>query len=163
VTLAAETRLRSLPALLQTADDHRRQRLYGVLDSAQRLVGVITRSDLECVQHQPGRVDAQVDDVMNHSPVVAYADDTLRAAAERMAEARVGAMPVVERQHAERLVGMLSLRDIVLRGRSRVLDEERTRERVLRMRILPPRRATVVEHVNTSAPDVTERNTAGSL
>jgi CIC family chloride channel protein len=153
VTLSADTAVGNLPPVLRSGDDHHRQRLYGVLDGRQNLVGVVTRSELERIHQQPSTNGTRVYDAINHNPVVAYADDTLRAAAERMAEARVGEMPVVDRRAPQRLVGMLSLRDVVLRGRSRVLEEERTRERVLRMRVLPARRPPVVKPIGTEASD----------
>ena len=48
------------------------------------------------------------------APVVAYPDETLRAAAERMATRRVFVLPVVERE-TDKVVGLLSAED-VLRG-----------------------------------------------
>ena len=71
---------------------------------------------------------------MRAQPVVAYADEPLRMLVFRMAERQVTRMPVVERAPGTRLVGMLSLQDL-LRARTRVLTEERERERVLRIRI----------------------------
>ena len=45
-------------------------------------------------------------------------------------------MPVVDRDDPHKLVGMISLTDL-LRARTRNLEEERRRERVLRLRLLP--------------------------
>jgi CBS-domain-containing membrane protein len=70
------------------------------------------------------------------TPVVAYPDETLRAAAERMAATRLGVLPVVARDDGGELRGLVSQFDL-LRARDRLLAEERHRERVLRLRVLP--------------------------
>jgi len=62
--------------------------------------------------------------------VVAHADDTLRHVAYAMAEHGVTSLPVVDREHHERLLGTVTLEQL-LRGRLRDLQEERHRERVL--------------------------------
>jgi H+/Cl- antiporter ClcA len=80
-----------------------------------------------------------VGDVMSADPelptvmlqgVVVYADDTLRHVACAMAEHGVTSMPVVDRWHHDRLLGTVTLEQL-LRGRLRDLQEERHRERVL--------------------------------
>jgi CBS domain-containing protein len=54
-----------------------------------------------------------VRDVMTPGVEVVSPDDTIRAAAERMRELNIGPVPVCD---GERLVGMLTDRDIVVRG-----------------------------------------------
>ena len=54
-----------------------------------------------------------------------------------MAETGLTRMPVVDRENPRKLVGMISLTDL-LRARTRNLEEERRRERVLRLRLFPP-------------------------
>ena len=66
------------------------------------------------------------------APTVAYASEPLRVVANRMAERQITRMPVLDPEE-HKLVGMVSLEDL-LSGRARVLNEERTRERVLRIR-----------------------------
>lgn len=56
-----------------------------------------------------------------------------------MAAEEVTRLPVVERAHPRRLVGMVSLDDL-LKARTRNLEEERRRERVLRLHMLMPPR-----------------------
>jgi hypothetical protein len=56
--------------------------------------------------------------------------------ADRMAERGAGVMPVVSHEAPERLVGVVSQFEL-LRARERLLQEERHRERVLRVRTVP--------------------------
>ncbi len=70
--------------------------------------------------------------VVRHNPVVAYADEPLRVVVYRMAETGLTRMPVVEREDSRKLAGLISLSDL-LRARTRHLEEERRRERVLRL------------------------------
>lgn len=75
------------------------------------------------------------------SAVVAYADEPLRAVVYRMAETGLTRLPVVNANDRQRVMGAVSLEDL-LRARSRDLQEERVRERVLRVR-RPRRRVKV--------------------
>jgi chloride channel protein, CIC family len=77
--------------------------------------------------------------------VVAYADEPLRVVVYRMVESGFTRLPVVEPDGEKRLVGMVSLDDL-LRARSRNLEEERSRERVLRLR-MPLRRQSKSEKI----------------
>ena len=65
---------------------------------------------------------------------MAYADEPLRVVVYRMAETGFTRFPVVERDESRKLVGMVSLDDL-LRARTRSLEEERRRERVLRIHL----------------------------
>ncbi len=140
---------------------HGRQRLFPVVDLSSRLVGVVGRRELLAAASrasQRGRarrthadeplVDSRhagtpmrVGDVMQR-PVVARADETLRHAADRMVEARVGVMPVVDADGTGGLVGLVAQADL-LRARDRLLIEERHRERILRGRLMPVLRTAI--------------------
>jgi H+/Cl- antiporter ClcA len=61
--------------------------------------------------------------------VIAYADEPLRIVAFRMAETGVTRLPVIARQSGERL-GIIELSDL-LTARSRILEAEQRRERLL--------------------------------
>jgi CBS domain-containing protein len=65
---------------------------------------------------------------------VAYPDESLRAVVYKMAETGFTRMPVVDSSSGGKLVGLVSLEDL-LRARTRNLTEERHRERVLRIRL----------------------------
>jgi chloride channel protein, CIC family len=112
----------------------RGQHLYPVLDAEQKLTGVITRKDLEKVLVDTHHAGATIGSVAHRTPMVAYADEPLRSIVYRMAEKHFTRMPVLDREDGHKLVGMISLEDM-LSGRARALTEERTRERVLRIRL----------------------------
>jgi len=116
--------------------DHspRGQHLYPVVDAERKITGVITRKDIENVLERSHRVDATIGSVARLLPTVAYANEPLRVVAYRMAAKQFTRMPVVDPEDGNKLVGMISLEDL-LSGRVRTLTEERTRERVLRLRL----------------------------
>ena len=158
-----------LARLLQTNHEQQGtqvQRLYPVLDAEKHLKGVVTRKDLLRLQnetaHKPTGNDGNDGAMINSSgesylhelmplqiiftsPVVAYPDETLRATVYRMAETSFTRLPVVERDDPRKLVGMISLNDL-LKARVRSLEEERHRERVLRLRLVAPERANTTEN-----------------
>jgi H+/Cl- antiporter ClcA len=72
-----------------------------------------------------------------------YPDETLRALVYRMAESGITQMPVVERETG-RLLGTVTLEHL-LKARTRHLEEERRRERVLTWRFFTGRQRESVE------------------
>ncbi len=68
----------------------------------------------------------------NAPDVLAFADEPLRAVVYRMAETGATQLAVVEPNDASALVGVVSLKDL-LQARTRHLEEERDRERVLHL------------------------------
>jgi CBS domain-containing protein len=122
----------------QLRDAQHRQRLYPVVDEQGSLVGVVTRRDMLDAALSNGHAQgATVDDVMIDTPDVAFADLTLREMAYVMAERGVSRMPVVERAAPERLVGFITLVDL-LQARRIDLEEERVSERVFHVRQFVP-------------------------
>jgi CBS domain-containing protein len=118
----------------------RSQRLFPVLDSHQRLTGVVTKTKIEAAASD-GTI--RLDEIAETNPVVAYANEPLRVVAYRMAESGVTQMPVLDSPDSRKLAGILFLRDL-LRARARSLSEERDRERVLHLRL--PFRPKVASH-----------------
>ncbi|GAA1318890.1 chloride channel protein [Pseudonocardia xinjiangensis] len=105
------------------------QRLFPVLDDEGRLVGVAPRQAL--VAPEPGA--CTVGEVTIGDPVIVRADDTLRTVASRFAAAAVSAAPVVARDDPDRLLGLVTVEQL-LDGRLRDFAEEHHRERPLRLR-----------------------------
>ena len=112
------------------------QRLYPVVGADGALRGVVTRRDLFRASTL-GDETASVADVMRDALVVTHADQTLKNVAVSMAEAEVSRIPVVDRDDPTRVVGLVSLSQLLL-GRARDQAEARERERVLRVRMVRP-------------------------
>jgi H+/Cl- antiporter ClcA len=120
----------------------RGQHLYPVIDANRRLKGVVTRNDMAAFP----RTGALMSQLARPKSVVAIADEPLRTVVHRMAETGFTRMPVVDSEEDRRVVGMISLEDL-LRARARNLTDERSRERVLRIRL--PFRGTATATVAT--------------
>jgi chloride channel protein, CIC family len=124
-------------SMLKNGHPSRGQHLYPVIGADRRLSGVITRKDLAAYSGER----TLMSDVARRNPVVAVADEPLRTVVYRMAETGYTRLPVLDSNEERRIVGMVSLEDL-LHARARSLTDERSRERVLRIR-LPFRGAKV--------------------
>jgi H+/Cl- antiporter ClcA len=131
VALPAEATVEDLRHTVVRQRTGRGQHLFPVVDSERRLKGVITRKELhELVDW--GGPPVSLGDILRE-PVVAHPEEPLRAVVFRMAETGFTRLPVVD-SHGGKLAGMISLRNLLL-ARVRNLNEERQRERVLRLRL----------------------------
>ena len=134
VALPAESTPLTLSRSDRAENDHRGQYLYPVVDADNRLLGVITRKNLNQILHNDTARENRFGELAKKDAVVAYAEEPLRMVVNRMADTGVTRMPVVEKYDTRKLVGMVSLSDL-LRARTRAMEEERKRERVLRIRL----------------------------
>jgi CBS-domain-containing membrane protein len=108
------------------------------VDGSGELVGVVTRWVLEqwAAQVLIGSQSQPLASVV-HTPVTAHADEPLRIVVNRMAETGRTDLPVVDRANLRKLVGRVTLRDM-LKARVRHLEEEGRRERVLPLSLMVP-------------------------
>lgn len=111
------------------------QHLYPVLDDAGKMVGVVTRRTLWAAMDNPTFANAEqpLQTLPLRTPEVVGERDTLRSVLNRMATSGLLAYPVIDADSNE-LKGMIGLRDMVT-AEERMLNEERTRERWLRVRL----------------------------
>ncbi|MFO0549771.1 MAG: chloride channel protein [Polyangiaceae bacterium] len=129
------------------ARNSNRQSPVALLDAEGHLTGAIDPIELSASAGDSSRRSAPVATLSKGAPLVVYANETLRLAVQRMAEAGVTHLWVANPADARHLVGGVSLADM-LSARLRHLDEERRRERILPWDfILPaplrPRRASM--------------------
>ena len=127
-TISTATSVRELSERLRREPELARRQGTPIVDAHGRLVGIITRSDLMNSLDADPAGGIAVLDAGARTPIVAYEDDLIREAVERMLRHGIGRLPVVDRRDPGRLVGYLG-RSGVLAARQRLLDEENIRER----------------------------------
>ena len=145
---------------------------FPVVDNSGKLVGVITRGDLLNAAGQHEQHGDTVGDLATKDVVVTYADESLQAAVTRMLAHDLAALPVVDRQRHDHLVGVLGRSD-VLRARLAYVQDETHRERSLRLgrlrRYLPRggydervRETDALAHAEQSSFDLTAPGTGAT-
>ncbi len=96
---------------------------YPVVDESGLLVGVLTRRDLiGSAEDESTPLLALV----RRIPVVVFADNTLRDAADQMVRSGVGRLPVVSRSDPRRVIGIISRSDLLGAHAGRLDAEQRT-------------------------------------
>lgn len=135
LTLDPARAVSDLPDVLEERDGRARQRLFPVVGKDHVLEGVVGHREISAALRDPAFAGMQARDIMRRAEV-AYGDETLRAAADRMTLTRLWVLPVVDRGDPQRLLGLIAQHDLT-RARDRLLVEERHRERVLRLRRVP--------------------------
>jgi H+/Cl- antiporter ClcA len=144
IVIPADASLESAAAVLSSTPAALNECLFPTLDSTGALVGVITRRDLEkATREWPATLIASGADghalagFLRRNIVTARADEPLRLVVHRMAETGLTRIPVVDPDNPTRLMGLVTLKDM-LKARTRHLEEERRRERVLPLSALIP-------------------------
>jgi H+/Cl- antiporter ClcA/CBS domain-containing protein len=110
VTLRGEETIDQVRAKLKAGGAGLTHQGFPVLDAHGQLLGVVTRRDIYAAEHAR---EAPVRSIIRRSPAVAFPDNTLREAADHMVRERVGRLPVVDREHPRRVVGIVSRSDLL--------------------------------------------------
>ncbi len=128
-TIPASMSLKDLAELIANHDPlvTRHQGLL-IVDEDENLQGIITRSDVLNNIDSEDLDELKVLDVGSTSPKVAYPDELVATATERMATNQIGRLPVVERQNPKKILGYLG-RASILEGRTQYFVEESQQER----------------------------------
>jgi len=127
VALRASDTLGQVRRWLGSRADGSSHQGFPVLDDAGLLAGVLTRRDLiGSTEDESVPLSALV----TRTPVVVFADNTMRDAADQMVRASVGRLPVVERHAPRRVIGMISRSDLLSAHAGRLNAGERKRGRV---------------------------------
>jgi H+/Cl- antiporter ClcA len=141
VTIPASTPVREILGKYFFTSGKPRHQGFPVVDSAGSLLGMITRSNLlehwvaamlqQSKDGDLGEVEPIIAyDLVEREPITAYPWESCRTAAERMAQAGVGRLPVVSPDDPKQLMGLVTRSDL-LKGRARYVEEEAKRERFI--------------------------------
>jgi H+/Cl- antiporter ClcA/CBS domain-containing protein len=159
------TKIAALPATMLVRDlaklfasAPRSQHLFPVTDSSGYLSGALTGADVQKhIEEQALKATAdRVQDVARRDLAKAYPDEPLTYVVSRMAETGLTAFPVVEREHPRKLLGLISLNDLLV-ARVRRLQEEQRRERVLPLRLAFPLGSRWQRHRQTQTAQSSQR------
>ncbi len=93
-----------------------------------KLVGMVTRYDLERAKKEipPEKLsDMKVIDIATKNVVKAYPDETIREVIEKMKKHKISRLPVVSREDPFKVVGIISIRDLVRAFEKAIEREEK--------------------------------------
>jgi len=108
--LPPEFPAKALPELFLRYNSH----AFPITDAEHHLLGMVSLSDYRrAAQSYPSLDDLRVIDIGTREPSVAYPDENLRSVLRRMAPRDLSRMPVVNRDDARRLVGVIRRNDII--------------------------------------------------
>jgi CBS domain-containing protein len=110
VTLEASSTLDAVRSWIASGAPGASHQGFPVVDAAGLLVGVVTRRDLFDAS-RPGT--ASIGALVRRPPVVVFADQSLRIAADHMAHEGIGRLPVVARDAPRVLVGIITRSDVL--------------------------------------------------
>lgn len=131
LTVSTGTTMADVKEIIQNQNHLRKQRLLPVVNSEGIILGVISWLDvLQKALH--GDLSEKVDDFMITNIITAFPEESLRSIADRMTANHVGVLPVVDRYQKGKLRGLITQYEL-LTARDHLLQEERKRERVLKM------------------------------
>jgi CIC family chloride channel protein len=110
---------------------------YPIVEADGRLVGIVTRRKLVSWTSEAPSAGQVVRDIAMTEPITAHPEEPLCDVVHRMAETGKTRLPVVARDDRHRLLGVVTLLH-TLEAKRRHLQEERRRERVIRLGLLIP-------------------------
>jgi len=144
VTVAADM---SLSELSQTIARHRRLG-FPVLDEQGKLWGIVTVQDLDRARQANVPNSTAVREIGTTRPrlQVAYPDEAVGEALARMGERGIGRLPVVAREDATSLVGLIRRDDIVRAYNLALTRRDVLDHRVKRMQVRESDGAEFIEH-----------------
>lgn len=124
---------KELAEMIPSDLSQRVQHMYPVVDEDDRLVGVVTRRDLRgAIQHVKDDPNGKLSEITRYHPEVIFDDEPLRPVVEKMAATGITRFPVVDREDPQRLLGTISLNNL-LEARVIHLEAETRREQVLQL------------------------------
>lgn len=123
--------LHEAQSLDQAAAILQQRRSHGlpVLDAKRRLSGILTIQDIERAQAEANGRTLSVGEVCTRDLLVAFPDESMGAALQRMSTRDIGRLPVVDRNDTHQLLGILRRSNVI-----RAYDTALTRRATLRHR-----------------------------
>jgi CIC family chloride channel protein len=85
---------------------------FPVLDGNGKLVGVVTRKDINRALGK-GDADTEVKKIMTRDLTICYPNESLKTALHKMAVRNIGRIPVVNRDDQEHIVGLITRKSII--------------------------------------------------
>ncbi|MFQ5560107.1 MAG: CBS domain-containing protein, partial [Nitrospinota bacterium] len=89
-----------------------RHRGFPIVNDAGELTGIISYKDINNAL-STDRAEVSVKEVMTTDVITCYADETLRAAIEKLGKKNIGRMPVVDSDDPTKLIGLISRKSIL--------------------------------------------------
>jgi len=108
---------------------------FPVLDEAGRFYGVVTVKDLRRALERGASLDTRVRDIATTDVMVAYPDEPMAAALQRLSVRGVGRLPVVSREDPTQLLGMVRRMDIIRAYNIALTRRAELQRRAARMRL----------------------------
>ncbi len=140
LTVAPTSSMAQLAQLFQDTGHHG----FVVTDSNDKLVGVVTLSDLERAIERE-KLDAQVIDICSQNVVTVFADETLDEALRKFGTLNVGRLPVVDRANPLSVIGVLRRNDIVHSLSQELIDTQKSVHHMERLKMETIVRAELTE------------------
>jgi CIC family chloride channel protein len=106
--------------------------VFPVVDGQNRLMGIVSIQDLKRALENGASPETRVRDIATTDLLVAYPDETMATALERLGARGVGRLPVVSRQEPARLLGAIRRDDIVRAYQIALARRQPTRGRAVR-------------------------------
>lgn len=131
LTIRTGTSMNEAKEMIQAQPHLRKQRLLPVVNLEGIILGVISWQDV-LEKALLGELSGTVDEFMRTDIITTYPEDSLRSIADKMAANHVGVLLVVDRKTKGKLRGLITQYEL-LEARDRILQEERKRERILKM------------------------------
>ncbi len=129
-TVKPSTSLSELTRLLQDTSHHG----FIVTDEQGELYGIVALSDLEHAL-EGGQTSLTVGEICTREVLTAFPDDTLDDALRHFAAMDVGRIPVVDRRHPRRVLGVLRRSDIVHAYAHALVDKQRRDDHLQRLQL----------------------------
>lgn len=130
-TLPGHMQVEDAVSFFTATDAPRRHKSYPVVDSAGRLLGIVSRADVLRWTREgwpPGQ--SLVETVVTNDCIIGFEDELVGQLADRMAESDMGRVPILRRVDNV-VIGLVARRDL-LRVRATTTRHERHREALIR-------------------------------